>query len=392
MHVDMDAFFASVEQRDHPEYLNKPVIVGAIPGGRGVVAAASYEARTFGVHSAMPINEAYRRCPDGVFVRPSGKLYSHVAHQVQEIFCKFSPRVEPVSIDEAYIDITGCMHGFSSETHLGRTLKETIQDELSLGCSVGIASNRSFSKLAANMQKPDGLTIIHENDIHRRIYPLPVESLSGIGEATLRILHPMGIRTIGQLAGYPEESLRRRLGSHGAHMAAVARGEGSDAVRRWGEIHDEKSIGNEHTFGEDTGDVEVIEAMLLRLSEKTGRRLRRRKRCGRTIVVKLRYANFHTITRRATLPQFINEDLSIYETARSLLQGPMRQQQRKIRLIGVTITNLQDIAPTGIATQMDLFSAAPEPEPVLDHTIDQLKSQFGDGAIERASVMLTHSH
>ncbi|MDQ2965300.1 MAG: DNA polymerase IV, partial [Chloroflexota bacterium] len=300
LHVDLDAFFAAVEQRDRPELRGKPVIVGGGgPNDRGVVSAASYEARRFGVHSAMPLRQAGRLCPDGVFLPVDGAKYQSASRDVMAVLRRFTPLVEPISIDEAFLDVTGSRKLFGDGETVGRRIKEAVRDEVRLTISVGVASTKLVAKIASDLRKPDGLVVVPPGDEAAFLAPLPISRLWGVGEQTAAALRDYGVRTIGELAALDPEILTRRFGKHGASLAARARGEDTDPVSDRAEA---KSIGHEHTFDVDTADRETIERTLLAMAEGVAGRLRASGVKAGTITVKIRDSTFHTITRQRTLP------------------------------------------------------------------------------------------
>ena len=391
LHVDMDAFFAAIEQRDQPRFRGKPVIVGALPGHRGVVSTCSYEARAFGIHSAMPIREAYERCPQGIYLSGSFGKYSYVSSQVMEIIRRFTPNVEPVSVDEAYMDISG--HSYTREEDLARDLKGRIQKTLRLTCSIGIASTRVFAKLATNMKKPDGLTVIRDEEIPDKVYPQPVMNLYGIGEKSERILvDELNIRTIGDLAGASERRLKVRFGIYGETLIRKARGEGSDTVHKEEETPEKKSIGHEHTFGDDTRDLRLIEGVLLALSQKVARRVRRAGHGGYTLVLKIRYHDFSTITRQQKNRFLLWEDQIIYQEALRIFHTQYKPA-RFIRLLGISV---KDLIPVGShddsqQNQLELFDPLEKNER-LHAAIDTLKNTYGEGIVDRGLSIHQHYH
>ena len=381
MHIDMDAFFASVEQRDQPNLKGKPVIVG-IKGTRGVVSTCSYEARRYGVRSAMPIALAEKKCPKGIFIHPNPQKYEYISIKVIEILSKYSLKVEPTSIDEAYLDITGKNHIDEEKTAI--SIKNEIRENLGITCSVGIASNRVYAKIAANMQKPDGLTILNSNEEKQRIYPLPISELVGVGEKSEDILKRMRLNTIGSIAECPETELERVFGKNGLELKKIAKGEGSDKVCTFGEEEDVLSIGNEHTLENDTSNTDFLNTVLLKLTEKVARRLREANYSGRTVTVKFRYSDFETHTKRVSFPFLLREDEKIYSIAKGILHSS-HQKGRKIRLIGITVSGLikSDNAKEGVEMQTDLFQNCIRSEKII-MTIDSLKNRFGESVVFRA--------
>ncbi|MCP4726664.1 MAG: DNA polymerase IV [bacterium] len=382
MHIDMDAFFASVEQRDNPMMRGKPVIVGGRKGERGVVSTCSYEARKFGVKSGMSMYEADRLCPHGIYIRGNGSKYVHASVKVFEIFKEYTPIVEPVSIDEAYLDITGCMNIYGSERIMGEKIKKEVVNRLGLTCTVGIAHNRIFAKLASGFQKPDGLTIFTKNDIKPRIYPLPVRRLYGIGEKTEEKLNKLKIFTIGDLAERSPKELKKYLGIHGEHLVNKARGKSAAEVISAESRPDEKSVGHENTFIKDVLDPDTIDRMYLKLSQKVGRRLRKKGFMGKIVTIKLRYSDFETHTHRETYPDLIKNDIEIYRAAQYLF-NEVYQKGRPIRLIGVSVSGLvRDKNEEGdLFQQSDLFKNVRKNE--VNSVLDDLRNKYGEKVISR---------
>jgi nucleotidyltransferase/DNA polymerase involved in DNA repair len=297
IHVDMDAFYASIEQRDHPELLGKPVIVGADPRGRGVVATASYEARSFGVHSAMPISEAYRCCPQGIYLPVDGERYRQVSRAIMTTLEEFSPSVEPLSLDEAFLDITGTERLLGPPIEVARSIKTRIRETTHLTASVGLAPNKFLAKVASDLNKPDGLVVVPPSHEAEFLAPLPIKRMWGVGEVVEAELQKMGIETIGRLARTPRRVLECRFGKSGGLLHELAQGHDDRPVEPW---HAPKSMGAEETFSWDTQDLEALRQTLLRQSERVARELRAEAYAARTVTLKLRFANFHTITRRVT--------------------------------------------------------------------------------------------
>ena len=298
LHVDMDAYYAAVEIRDQPELRGKPVIVGGSAEGRGVVCAASYAARHFGVHSAMPTATARRLCPEGIFISPRMSHYAAISRQIRAIFDRYTPLVEPLSLDEAFLDVTGSRQLFGTAIEIGRRIKDEIKTELQLVASVGAAPNKFLAKIASDLQKPDGFVVVPPNGTVAFLDPLPVGRLWGVGRVTNQALDKLGIRTIGQLRQLPRETMHDLFGEQGDHLWHLARGEDDRAV-----VPDRqaKSISHETTFAADLDDDETLRAWLLELAEQVGRRLREHGLQGRTVHLKLRFSDFRTITRAMKL-------------------------------------------------------------------------------------------
>ena len=352
----MDAFFASVELLHHPEWRGKPVIVGSGPHERGVVSTCSYEARKFGVHSAMPSRTAYERCPHAIFVRPNMHLYQEVSDKVFEIFGHYTPFIEGVSIDEAFLDISGTIHLYGSARTLGEALRREIRETCGVTCSVGIAPNRLLAKIGSELNKPDGLTLMpfEPDEIARFLAPRPLGILWGIGKKTAAALRPYGLNTCGDLQRTPAARLEKILGSRSAaeSLKDQALGRASDVVNY--EPADEKSVSREHTFDEDTSDREEIRAKLLELVEEVGHRFRAVPRWARTARIKLRDGDFNTITRQATFDLPARDDITFREKALALFD---REPITSVRLVGFGVTNFQDtpddLGPTLFPTPED---------------------------------------
>jgi DNA polymerase-4 len=382
LHGDLDAFYASVEQRDHPEYRGKPLIVGGGPTDRGVVSAASYEARVFGVHSAMPLQQAAKLCPHAIFVPGNFEAYEIASDAVMAIFADRTPLVEPISLDEAFLDITGTAHLFGGPEACARDLKRAVREEVGLVLSVGMASNKLCAKVASDLRKPDGFVIVPRGGEAAFLAPLPLRRLWGVGPKTQQVLEDLGMRTIGDLANADPALLEARLGEHGATIAQRAKGidEDREVVADPG---DPKSIGHAHTFDRNTLDRAQLESTLLRLSEGVGRRLRKHELRGRTVTLQLRVAPFETRTRQRTFTEPTSDDLKIFETARALLRDALAADRdagrvSPVRLVGVTMSGLVG------GEQLDLFTGARVSR--LNAALDAVRSKFGDNALDRASA------
>jgi len=376
VHVDMDAFFAAIEQRDNKEFQGKPVIVGGL-SSRGVVSTASYEARRFGVHSAMPMTEARRRCPQGIFLTGDHAKYSIVSKQIQAILTEFSPTIEPLSLDEAFLDVSGMEYLYPDLVELARRIKSRIKTETGLVASVGVAANKFLAKLASDLEKPDGLVMIPPGQEEQFLQALPVSRLWGVGEATAQVLHKIGIQTIGQLAQCNVELLVKQCGQSAYVLHALAHGQDDRAVVP---EREPQSVGKEETFTTDLLLPSQIETELLNLSEKVGWRLRQLNYSGRTITVKIRFASFRTITRSRTLTEPTNFDNVIYQTVSAIYKNCSISEG--IRLLGVTVSNLQ--SGSG---QMSLFDDSDDKQAVLYNAVDKLKERFGEGIITKARLL-----
>jgi DNA polymerase IV len=379
LHVDLDAFFASVEQRDHPELRGKPVAVGL--GGandRGVVSAASYEARRFGVHSAMPIRTARRLCPDCIFVAVDGAKYQRVSREVMAILRRFTPLVEPVSIDEAFLDVTASRALFGDGEAIARRIKRAVRDELELTISVGVAATKLVAKIGSDLRKPDGLVVVEPGTEARFLAPLPISRLWGVGPATAAALRDFNVVTIGDLAALDRSALVRRFGKHGASLVDRAHGIDADPVD---DPDAAKSVGHEHTFDEDTADPEVLERTLLAMSEGVSGRLRHAGLKARTVTVKIRDTGFNTITRQRGLAEPTDLTEPIWRTALDLARPEMKG--KKIRLLGVTASGF------GEREQLGLFEAGDDRQRRVVRAADEVRERFGTRAITRARLLRT---
>jgi len=377
LHADLDAFFAAVEQRDDPALRGKPVIVGGGgPTDRGVVSTASYEARKFGVRSAMPLRTAAALCPNAIFVPVNGHKYSEASRQVMAIFRRFSPLVEPLSIDEAFLVLTGTEQLLGSGEEAAKQLKQAVHDETELTVSVGVAANRLVAKIASDLRKPDGLVVVPRGEEAAFLEPLAIERLWGVGASTRRSLAEFGVATIGDLARLPEDVLIRRFGQHGRDIALRARGIGETDV---GNHEGAKSVSHEHTFDVDTSDWEVLEQTLLALSEGVAGRLRSTNVLASTVSVKIRNSSFETITRQRTLAQPTDMGEVIWRTAVDLTRRETRGQ--RIRLLGVAASGLGD------QRQLGLFEAGEDRRRRATEAADAVRKKYGSKAIRRARLL-----
>jgi len=377
----MDAFYASVEQRDDARLHGRPVIVGWA-GKRGVVCAASYEARPFGVRSAMPMVQARRLCPQAEIVVPRMSHYAEIAADVREVFYRYTPLVEPLSLDEAYLDVTGSLRLFGGAAAIAARLRADIRSELSLAVSVGGGPGKLIAKIASARAKPDGVLLVEERDANAFLRPLRVCEIWGVGPATERRLHSLGIATIGQLAEFDDARLARELGSWAATLQALARG---DDLRSVEADRSRVSYGEENTFADDVDDAELIDAMILAHSETIARRLRREGRKGRTISIKWRHsatgAEWKLFTRAKTLDVPTDDGPTVAVVAAALWKTENVTQP--VRLIGVQITNLDGARPA----QLGLFhSPGDERRDRLNEALDDLLSRFGPGVVKRGGV------
>jgi DNA polymerase-4 len=380
LHLDMDAFFAAVEQRDRPELRGKPVIVGADPKGglgRGVVSTASYEARRFGVGSAMPISEAWRRCPQGVYLQPDMEKYARESERIMEVMGRVTDLVEPVSIDEAFLDVTGSARAFGDGAAIAGRLKHEIHAETGLTASVGVATSKLVAKVASDMRKPDGLVVVPPGSEAAFLAPLSVRRLWGVGPKLEEQLAKLGVLTIGDLAGLDPLRLERRLGTHGHDLRQLARGEDTRPVVAgpW----QARSLGQEHTYDRDTSDTSRLRATLLELADGVAARLRRHGLRARTVTLKYRDEDFRTTTHARTLPEATDSGSTLFDTAWTLFGEVHRG--RRVRLVGIYASHLGDERP-----QLELFAGPKAPAP-LDRLRDAVAERFGSEKITRASLL-----
>jgi DNA polymerase-4 len=381
LHADLDAFYASVEQLDNPSLRGKPVIVGGDPNARGVVSAASYEARAFGVHSAMPLRIAHRLCPGGVFLPGRFDRYRELSRQVMRIFASYTPLVEPISLDEAFLDVTASRAAFGDGETIARALKQRVLDEAGLVVSVGVATNKLCAKVASDLRKPDALVVVTPGGEAAFLAPLPVSRLWGVGPHSRQTLADYGVATIGQLAAMPEGTLRRRFGIHGAELRLRAQGVDPSRVVT---AQAPKSVGHELTFNHDVTDPARLEATLLDLAESVASRLRHHELAAGAVQLKLRYEGFDTITRQAPLGHQVRDSEPLYEMAVSLLRKALAGD-RAVRLIGLTAINLSS------AQQLTLFDA-PDRTDRIAQSIDAVRERFGEKAITRARLIGHRDH
>lgn len=377
LHVDMDAFYAAIEQRDRPELRGRPVIVGADPQGgrgRGVVATASYEARRFGVHSAMPISQAWRLCPHGSYVHPDMAKYARVSGEVMEILRRFTDCVEPVSIDEAFLDVTASRRALGDGETIARALKDAIRAETALTASVGVAPSKLVAKVASDLRKPDGLVVVPPGAEAALLAPLPVRRLWGVGPKMEEVLARIGVTTIGELAALDPARLERRLGAHGHDLLLLARGVDDRPVVA--EREEAKSLGHEHTYDVDTDDPARLRRTLLDLADSVAARLRAHGLRGRTVTLKYRDEDFVTLTRAETIPAPTDAGDRLFAVAWRLFEKA--HGRRKVRLLGISVSGL------GKGPQLGLFG---EPASPADALRDAVRERFGDDALTRASLL-----
>lgn len=383
LHADMDAFFASVEQLDNPNFAGKPVIVGSDPKGgkgRGVVAACSYEARKFGIHSAMPIGKAWALCPKGIYLRPRLERYALVSQQIFSIFLRFTDLVEPVSVDEAFLDLTGSQRLLGQAEDLARQIKSTVFKETGLSTSVGLAPNKFLAKIASDLDKPDGFLIVDAHGVKQFLDPLPISKLWGVGPKSAERLKRMGINSIGDLLKLPAENLKASFNKAGEDLYRLARGIDDRPVSPGNEA---KSIGAETTFSEDVDDREIISLTILSLAEKVAKRLRGQELKAGSVTLKHRDENFNTTTRSMRLAEPSNLCDDLRKAAMELLaRSP--NAANKTRLLGITATGFI----ISQQKQLGLFeNKEKEKKQILDETMDEITKKFGPAAIARAALL-----
>ena len=387
LHIDMDAFYASVEEREQPGLVGRPVIVGGSPSGRGVVSAANYAARQFGIHSAMPMARAVRLCPEAVCLPVRMQLYAAVSHQIREIFHRYTPLVEPLSLDEAFLDVTLSERLFGSAETIAHSIKEAIRDELSLVASVGIAPNKFIAKIASDLDKPDGFVEVKADEIQAFLGPLPVSRVWGVGKATGKELARLGITTIRQLRQQSEQVLLDRFGKFGSHLWHLANGIDERPVVSDAEA---KSISNETTFDTDIGQRDTLQAWLMELTEQVCWRLRQHELYGRTVQIKLRFPDFSTITRSHTLAEATQQTSQVWQAALELFNKAMEKESRPLRLVGVGVSGLGDKAHRP-QVQADMFEQPNDTrQSQLDDVADAIKSRFGSDGIRRGTSYKQH--
>ena len=371
--IDMDAFFASVEQARRPELLGQPVIVGGRAESRGVVSTASYEARACGVRTAMPMAQALRRCPQGVFLPVDMAAYKAVQQQLLAVYGRFTDLVEPVSIDEAFLDVTGSRRLFGSPQEIAGRIQQLTSEELGLSCSIGIGPTRLLAKLAAELEKPGGLTTLTRDDVHGRLRSMPVGAISGVGPVSVKRLSALGITSIGELQDAPLPLLETSFAKSSASLKELAFG-GDDATVR-AERPAPKSMGHEVTFAKDTAEPEFLQATLLDLADRVASGLRREGYCGRTLVLKLRDSRFRTMSKQRTLPAATSATQVIYEAALALL-ADLHEPGRLLRLVGLTASGLTEVRQTALDD--------PGRDHACDEAVDLVRSRFGSQALRRA--------
>jgi DNA polymerase-4 len=380
LHVDMDAFYASASLLTRPELKGTPVIIGG-GGNRGVVLSATYEARSFGVAAAMPITRARRLCPQATVVAPDYARYERISQAVMAVFASVTPIVEPLSLDEAFLDVSGARRRLGAPRQIAQQIRDTINDEQGITCSVGVASTKFIAKLASGLAKPDGLLVVPETEVVSFLHQLPVGALWGVGDRTEEALQRLGLRTVADIAHTPVDTLRRALGENaGPALHALAWGRDTRSVVP---IRRERSIGADETFSFDVDDPAYIRRKLLKLSDRTAARVRAAGLVGRTISIKVRFSDFTTITRSKTLRDPTDVSRDIYATARALFDG-LGLQRARLRLVGVRMEGLMDLERAPIQGLLD------EPEHGwrdADRAVDLASARFGAGAVRPGSLV-----
>jgi DNA polymerase-4 len=381
IHLDMDAFYPAVEVLDNPDLKGKPVIVGG-SRTRGVVSSASYEARKFGVHSAQPIATATRLCPHGIYLPVRMSRYQEVSDQIFEIFQRFTPLVEGLSIDEAFLDVTGSVRLFGKPEDVARKIKETVFKETGLTVSAGVAPSKFVAKIASDIDKPDGLTVVHPDRVREFLDPLPIRRMWGVGKVTQETLAQLNIHTFKDLSQMPLEVLEKQFGKHGIKMHLLSMGiDERDVVPE----HGAKSIGHEDTFEKDIIDVDLAKKELLALAHRVAHRLRQDKVTGETVTLKVKYSDFTLITRSTTLPEATDDAPEIYSTACTLLEKTA-VGKRPVRLLGISISNLSSDSES----QLSLFlgDRSPVRKSKLNTAVDSIQEKFGDKFIRPGTLLI----
>ena len=379
IHADMDAYYASVEIRERPELADKPVAVGGPAESRGVISAANYIARRYGVHSALPSATAKKRCPDLILLPGRMELYAQVSQQIHAIFARYTPLIEPLSLDEAFLDTRASEKLFGTTEHIGRRIKHDIKTELDLIVSIGIAPTKFVAKIASDIDKPDGFRLVPQQQVQAFLDPLPVTRIWGVGKSTNSVLEQRGIRTIAQLRQWDKDQLLQLLGSHGEHLWQLAHGIDPRIVVP---EYDAKSISHETTFARDIANRELLLAQLLHLTEQVAWRLRHNDYQGRTVQLKVRFSDFKTVTRSITLTEPSANTNVIWQAAKDLFNSRLPKPHKPVRLIGVGVSGFE---PQGsnLAKQADMFSPPDNKPDKLDELSDKIKDRFGSALLQR---------
>jgi len=377
--VDLDAFFVSVERVLNPDLNGRPVIVGGDPDGRGVVSCASYEARAYGVHAAMPLKQAARLCPQAVFIHGTFARYREASARFMAILGEFTPLVEPMGLDEAYLDLTGFEPLYGPVRETAMRIKSKVHSDLGVTVSIGIATSKLVAKIASDMKKPDGLVVVAPGAERSFLAPLPIEKMPFAGPKTREALRPLGVKTIGNLAALPLSVLKNRLGSQGEVLHRYARGIDDREVEPPQEA---KSISRETTFAKDTMDIAFIKATLRYQSEKVGAELRCGGRRARCVTLKLRYSDFETVSRSRTLKETFSDDQTIYDIGTELLDKVLAQRRCLVRLVGIGVSGM-----AGDGRQLSMLDASAERREQLNQAIDKMRQRYGFSSIQRGDTL-----
>jgi len=384
MHIDLDAFFVSVEQVDHPELKGKPVVVGGNPDRRGVVATASYEARAFGLHSAMPLSTAKRLCPQAIFIKGNYQRYSEVSKKFMAILADFSPFLETGGLDEAYLDVTGFESLHGSIHRMAIKIKQRVKNELGIVASIGIASCKVVAKVASDESKPDGLIEVPPGGEAAFLAPLAIRKLPGVGKKTEEVLIALGVRTLGQLARMPLPALKSRFGVFGEWLYRHANGVDNSPVTPPAEA---KSISRETTFAQDTRDKVFLSGMLRGMAERVGADLRKQGKQAKCVSIKVRFNDFTTITRQCTLTQMTDINQTIFQAGNELLQKALTAERQAVRLIGIGVSNLSEPGK-----QLSLANSTDQRLEKLNRVVDRIRDKYGFTSIQTGSTLRFGDH
>lgn len=385
IHVDMDAFYASVEERDRPGLVGRPVIVGGSPERRGVVSAANYVARRFGVHSAMPAYTARQLCPQAVLLPVRLDHYADISRQIREIFYRYTPLVEPLSLDEAFLDVSGSRQLFGSAVDIAGKIRQVIREEVRLVASAGVAPNKFLAKIASDLDKPDGFVVVEPEQVQQFLDPLPIERVWGIGRQGSKAMRRLGVRTIGDIRRLPLELLESRFGSNGRHFWRLARGIDDRPVIPDREA---KSISHETTFAIDIDDPDILRAWLLELTDQVARRLRRHGFCGSVVQVKVRFADFRTITRSRKLPEPTSVTDELWQVASEILASRLPANHPPVRLLGMGVSGIDR---SRVKQGLLFDSRERQRRTQLDEVSDLVRDRFGSSALRRGNSLTRDS-
>ncbi len=383
IHADMDAFYASVELLDKPHLRDKPVAVGGPSRSRGVISAANYVARKYGVHSALPCAIATRRCPDLILIKPRMSVYADYSRKIKEVFYRYTPVIEPLALDEAFLDATASEKLFGSTEVIGKKIKQEIKSELGLTVSIGIAPNKFLAKIASDIQKPDGFVIVQPDAIQEFLDPLPVTRIWGIGKVSSKNLKENSVETIKDLRLLPRQQLQQWFGKHGLHLWELAHGIDNRQVITDSQA---KSMSHETTFDTNVDNRETVQAHLLNLTEQVSARLRHSDLKGQTVSIKVRYADFDTITRSYSVADATNNTSQIWQIVKEILLPKIKINRQGIRLLGVGVSKLDNGQPTN-KQQLDLFQQTDQDDSNIDKLTDTINRKFGSDALKRGTTV-----